>query len=77
METLVIHTEGPSQTKKVKDFLKALNIKVEVVPQQTLVEEELPTYVSKLMNKALSEADEKKFTNNDEFLKSIKDKYKG
>lgn len=76
METLVIHTEGPSQTQKVKDFLKSLNIKVEVLPQQALVEEELPTYVSKLMNKALSEADEKKFTTNEEFMKSVKAKYK-
>lgn len=76
METLVIHTEGPSQTKKIKDFLKSLNVKIEVFPQQTSVEEELPSYVTKLLNKAILEADENKFTEHSDFMNSVKTKYK-
>jgi hypothetical protein len=75
MDTLVIHIENPSHTQKIKDFLKTLNVKVEVYAKQHIVEEELPTYVINLMEKSLAEADQKSFTANEEFLLSVKSKY--
>lgn len=75
METLIIHIENPSHTQKVKDFLKQLNVNVEVYPQHNVVQEQLPEYVVNLMEKSLVEADEKLFTSHQDFFSSVKKKY--
>ena len=75
METLVIHTENPSQTQEVKDLLQKMNVKIEVFTQSSTVQEELPQYVTKLMAKAIHEADDNKLTPNNIFLSEVKEKY--
>lgn len=76
METLVIHTENSSQTQEVKDLLQKMNVKIEVFSQNSILQEELPQYVTKLMVKAIDEADSNKLTANEIFLSEIKGKYK-
>jgi inosine/xanthosine triphosphate pyrophosphatase family protein len=76
METLVIHTENSSQTQEVKDLLQKMNVKIEVFSQNSNLQEELPQYVTKLMAKAIDEADNNKLTANEIFLSEVKEKYK-
>jgi len=76
VETLVIQTEGPSETETVKAILEALDLKVDVFPNQPILQEEVPSYVSKLMVKSLGEADNDKFTSNEDFMTEVKAKYK-
>jgi hypothetical protein len=76
METFAIQTEGPSQTEILKAILKVLDVKVEILPKDFLVQEEIPPYVSKLMNEGLAQADKKVFTTNKDFMNEIKAKYK-
>jgi len=76
METLVIQTEGPSQTETVKAILEALDLKVDVFPNQPILQEEVPSYVSKLMAKSLTEANSDKFTSHEDFMNEVKTKYK-
>lgn len=76
METLVIHTENSSQTQEVKDLLQKMNVKIEVFSQNYILQEELPQYVTKLMVKAIDEADRNKLTANETFLSEVKAKYK-
>lgn len=76
METLVIHTENSSQTQEVKDLLQKMNVKIEVFSQNSILQEELPQYITKLMVKAIDEADNNKLTANETFLSEIKGRYK-
>ena len=73
METLVIHTEDAAQTETIKTFLKTLNVRVEVLPQELYaVAEELPGYVKKLITKAVSEADGGHLTRHEDFIAQVK-----
>ena len=76
METLVIQTEGSSETETVKAILEALDLKVDVFPNQPMLQEEVPSYISKLMFKSLTEADNDMFTSHEDFMNEIKSKYK-
>ena len=76
METLVIHTEDAEQSKTIKAILKALKVKVEVLTDTSLVNENLPVYVTKLMGKALSEADQNQTTPHEDFMAEVKAKRK-
>ena len=73
METLVIHTEDAAQSKTIKAFLKALNVRVEVIPQEfSVVAEELPTYIKKLITKSVGEADGGLLTAHEDFMTEVK-----
>ncbi|TCD04601.1 hypothetical protein EZ449_16765 [Pedobacter frigidisoli] len=73
METFVIQTEGPSQTKAVKDALKALHVKMLAIGTEE--NKLLPSHVADLMYKGLNEADRKEFTINEDFMEYVKSKY--
>ena len=73
METLIIHTEDAAQTKTIKAFLKALNVRVEVLPQEvSAVAEILSIYIKKLMTKALLKADGGHLTPHRCFMDQVK-----
>ncbi|MFW0715837.1 DUF2683 family protein [Pedobacter sp. N23S346] len=72
METFVIQTKISSQTKGVKDALEALHVKMKPFGNE---HEVLPDHISKLLNKALTEADQKEFTLHEDFMEHIKSKY--
>ncbi len=76
METLVIHPEDAEQSKTIKAILKALKVKVEVLSEASIVNEEMPGYVTKLMNKALEEADQNQITSHEDFMTEVKTKLK-
>lgn len=73
METFVIQTGNESQTKAVKDALAALNVNMKPFNSD---ENRLPDHISKLLGKALTEADQDEFTANEDFMEYIKSKYK-
>lgn len=72
METLIIHPEDAEQLETVKAVLRALKVKVEVFSVASLVNEETPVYVTKLMNKALKEAGQNKVTSHEDFMEEVK-----
>lgn len=71
---MIIHTEEPSQTKTIKAILKALNVKVEMLPNQSSANE-LPKHISNLMKKSIKEADNKQLTPHNDFMQIIKNQY--
>ncbi|GAB1463085.1 DUF2683 family protein [Pedobacter sp.] len=76
METLVIHPEDAEQSETFKAILKALKVKVEVFSGTNMVNEELPQYVTNLMNKALKEADQNQTTPHEDFMTEVKNRLK-
>jgi len=76
METLVIHTEDDEQSKTIKAILKALKVKVEVFSETSVLNEALPSYITKLMEKSLKEAEEKQLTSHVAFMEQVKAKLK-
>lgn len=71
IETFVIHTEDPPQTRAVRTALKALNVEMNQVSTELL-----PEHVSRLLKKGIAEADRSEFTVNEDFMEYIKTKYK-
>lgn len=76
METLVVHPEDAEQSEIIKAILKALKVKVEVFSGTSAVNEELPEYVTKLMNKALNESDLNEATPHEDFMAEVKNRLK-
>jgi len=70
METLLIRTEDAAQTKTIKAILKALNVKVETLSNSIGKTEELPSHISKLLAKSISEADNGQLTPHRDFMRS-------
>lgn len=76
METLIIHPEDAEQSKTIKTILKALKVKVEVLSSGALVNEDLPEYVTKLMNKAINEANQSQVSSHKDFMAEVKNRLK-
>ncbi len=76
METLVIHPEDAEQSETIKAILKALKVKVEVFSGASMVNEELPEYVTKLLNRALKESDQNQATSHQDFMAEVKNRLK-
>jgi len=73
MQTFVIQTESTAQTKAVKDALEALNVKIETIKE--IDNNPLPSHISQLLNKSLTEADNENFVLNEEFMEYVNTKY--
>lgn len=76
METLLIRTEDAAQTKTIKAILKALNVKVEILSNSISKTEELPSHVSKLLTKSISEADNGQLTPHQDFMEEVKIRFR-
>ena len=73
MQTFVIQTESTAQTKAVKDALEALNVKME--PIKEIDNTPLPSHISQLLNKSLTEADNENFVMHEDFMEYVNTKY--
>lgn len=73
MQTFVIQTESTAQTKAVKDALEALNVKME--PIKAIDNIPLPSHISQLLNKSLTEADNENFVLHEDFMEYVNTKY--